>query len=338
MLETALLLKSINALATLIVCYFGFMCYFSFYLISYNVNMNIMQIHIQAASFFIFSLLKWGYRLFIISCLNMILSYLWLHWHFMMPYVSDLLAYIHIDATIFVAATNHISENVFSVGNSFFLTYILFFYKPHHNLRLTDAVFCTFKNVWKPSGSNQNPKRNFLQIYLKFFMWALFSIGYFFFYTLTGLFIYGACLAVTVFYSLEPFGLIVWVDICRFIFGFAFACAIDLYLMVQISYLRNLLIDVIGYDVFNTYLGSNPGSEWLKLITKATASVFVASTASAMSLQWWHKELDQHYKNESIALYERTMEKNNLPVNPEHVKDIIIKQEKVILPYTLKKQ
>jgi hypothetical protein len=204
------------------------------------------------------------------------------------------------------------------------LCYALLFLTGPFNHSLTEVVFNNFKNIG--FGSGKNPNSNWFEIYMRFYLWLLFSVGYFFFYTTIGFAAYAFSLSMTVLYATESFGTIFWLDVCRFTFGLAFSCGLYVYLVAQIPYTRNILIQVIGKEYFDLYVGPNPGKEWLKLISTTTLSIMAATTASAMVFNYYHTEHDADLAKRKAQIFVDIMNENKKEFTKDDVKDMLLDQ------------
>lgn len=136
---------------------------------------------------------------------------------------------------------------------------------------LVNAVSFTFSN----GPSNPQNKTNWLKVFIAFeYMFA-----YFFMYTRSGNFIFTTSLFVvftTKVGEVDTF-IAYWCFVCIIL---ASSSVLNIYLLVQFKYTRDLLIDCIGVEDYARYIGVNPGSNLIKRLGLTIGGVLVAGTLS----------------------------------------------------------
>lgn len=222
-------------------------------------------------------------------------------------------------------------------------------YLPNSHKRKTDArtlqqilghpLVSIIKNTDAGGGATQHNRLSRVLPWLKALslcsvklqIWLSFTAAFLAFYTRGGY----VCYSVT-FYALfnsfdVPFGHSWFVDLCRFIVGFTLESAVIVYLLAQLPFTRQLLIEAIGMDSYVIYVGQNPGSDLFKrgmmsASITATVAAFMGIGASLL-----HKAGTDQLNSQHANAYIESMKKAGIPPDPATIAKLYTKPEPTLI-------
>lgn len=159
-----------------------------------------------------------------------------------------------------------------------------------------------------------------LIVIVKFQLAIEFLITHFVFYTLNGKRFYGLMLALVIGACFG--GLPIE---CLFIgflgYTIPLGCALTLYLIAQFEVGRALLKSLLGFELFELYIGSNPGGKvWFSAGSQA-----LAAAGGTTLLAGGLAAVETVATNFQVNTYVNACKDGSVPVNPTHVKEIIDK-------------
>ena len=150
---------------------------------------------------------------------------------------------------------------------------------------------------------------------------------HFYTYTFVGKWVIRICCIFCFNISANSSKLVVF--ICFVNLVFFISTIVLFFIKMQIYPIRQMLIDVIGLPVFNSYVGSNPGVAG----ASRSAGVLIGGLVLSFGFKVGAGKADVIHKNGICDSYRKNCEVTNTPVNPEFIEKIYSEPQVSVLQF-----
>lgn len=171
---------------------------------------------------------------------------------------------------------------------------------------------------------NKNIKK-FILLFLQVTLTLEYLMLYFFIYTLPGSFI--LYISGIVLLSCRESDSIIFLIGSLAIITYFIATLLSFYLCMQFKTLRDCIINVLGEDVFNEYVGSNPA---IRMLSNGTIRIGVMS-AAAIIVNGTNSVINSAEKYNDTWIYTKTCKDSGLPVDPNILGQIAVRKSTSLL-------
>jgi hypothetical protein len=109
------------------------------------------------------------------------------------------------------------------------------------------------------------------------------------------------------------------ISIALWLLSYFVALSVSFYILMQFSINRKILIDILGKEVFESYISSNPASKALKNASLLISSIFCVGTGAAYA----NMDINTRAIQNKLDMLVKTSEKLNLTVSTQDITTIL---------------